>query len=44
MSYRSNSSAWTGRAPRTMAERWPSHPVSVRPGFWWRFLIFITGH
>jgi hypothetical protein len=43
MSYRHNSSAWTGRAPRTTAERWPSLPMRI-PGFWRRLLILICGH
>jgi hypothetical protein len=44
MNYKSSSSAWTGRAPRTVSERWPEHPRTVRPGLWWRLLIWITGH
>ncbi len=40
-----NSSAHTGRACRTTAERWPSHPMRAsRPGFWFRLLLLITGH
>jgi hypothetical protein len=40
-----NSYAHTGRACRTTSERWPDYPVrAVRPGFWYRLLLLITGH
>lgn len=43
--YRRASSAWTGRAPRSVEERWPACPVvAEKPGFWYRVLLFITGH
>ena len=31
--YRNASSAWTGRAPRTVDERWPRAPISA-PASW----------
>lgn len=44
--YRNNSSAFTGRAPRTISERWPDMPVSRLgwPGFWHRLLVWLVGH
>jgi hypothetical protein len=29
--YRNYSSAWSGQAPRHMAQRWPDYPVSYQP-------------
>ena len=44
MSYRfKSSSAWTGRFPRSTDQRWPNHPVSYRPGFWRRLLVWFCG-
>lgn len=42
--YRLNSSAWTGRAPRSTGERWPADPVSAPRGFWHWLLLLICGH
>jgi len=44
MSYRfKNSSAWTGRFPRSTEQRWLSHPVSFREGWFRRLLIWVCG-
>lgn len=41
--YRSTSSAWTGRAPRTVEERWPSAPVSAPAGWFSQLLTRLFG-
>ena len=42
--YRMYSSAWTGKAPRTMCGRWNDDPISIRTGWFERLLIRICGH
>lgn len=45
MSYRwKQSSAWTGRAPRSTDQRWPNHPRSFYNNPWRKFLIWLCGH
>lgn len=43
MSYRNNSSAWTGRAPRSINQRWPADPIPFRNSIWRRLLIAFCG-
>jgi len=41
--YRMYSSAWTGVAPRSRDQRWPSAPIRPHTGFWRRALVWFCG-
>jgi hypothetical protein len=41
--YRNSSSAWTGRAPRTLEQRWPSAPISAPASWLGRFRAWLFG-
>jgi hypothetical protein len=41
--YRRDSGAWTGFAPRSIEQRWPTPPRSIKPGWFVRLVRRIFG-
>lgn len=41
--YRRDSGAWTGFAPRSVEQRWPSPPRAIEPGWFVRLVRRIFG-